>query len=138
MRATRRHGGRVRYSTGRRASSSRPERRRLTRRISSFYPKRAFKLSNKSAINYCYCEKLQDRNSGPEIASLHRAAGFERSGPLNVTCQAQAILRSALLASVKKPISKSDELLREGIFLRTLTQSHVRGMLACYHSVLWG
>jgi hypothetical protein len=45
MRATRPHGGRDQYCTGRTASSSRPKRRKLSRPDANFYSIRAFILS---------------------------------------------------------------------------------------------
>src|SRR5260221_14376535 len=59
MRATRLHGGHDQYCIGRKANSSRPERRKLSRLDSNFYSIRAFALSTKSAVDYDECRNCE-------------------------------------------------------------------------------
>src|SRR5258708_8322825 len=68
MRATRLHGGRDQYCTGRTASSSRLKRRELSRPAANFYSIRAFTLSTKSAVDYDECSNCKYRKSRREVA----------------------------------------------------------------------
>jgi hypothetical protein len=68
MRATRLHGGRDQYCTGKTASSSRLERRKQSRPAANFYSIRAFTSSTKSAVDYDECRNCEHRKSKREIA----------------------------------------------------------------------
>src|SRR4029077_17219085 len=86
MRATRLHGGRDQNCIGRKASSSRPERRKPSRPDSNFYSIRAFTLSTKSAVDYDECRNCE----AGELMLSARSTGLEPvTQGLEIPCSIQ-------------------------------------------------
>ena len=86
MRATRLHGGRDQYCIGRKASSSRPERRKPSRPDSNFYSTRAFSVSTKSAVDYDECRNCE----AGELMLSARSTGLEPvTQGLEIPCSIQ-------------------------------------------------